>query len=133
MEKRTYFLAVSQAPEGGYTCRFPDFECVVDQGETLEEAIANARELLYFTVSYMIDHKLHLPTPSEGKFLKEKLQEELFCLVPINVYPPAKTERINIAAPGDKIAEITDYAKRSKLSRSELMVNATLAYIRANA
>ena len=99
----------------------------------MEEAIANARELLYFTVSYMIDHKLPLPTPSEGKFLKEKLQEELFCLVPINVYPPAKTERINIAAPGDKIAEITDYAKRSKLSRSELMVNATLAYIRANA
>ena len=133
MEKRTYFLAVCQAPEGGYTCRFPDFECVVDQGDTLEEAISNARKLLNFTVAYMVDHKQPLPVPSQGQEIKEKLSEEPFCLVPVNVYPPAKTERINIAAPGDKIAEITEYAKKCNLSRSELMINATLDYIRANA
>lgn len=34
---------------------------------------------------------------------------------------------------GGKLAEITDYAKRNRLSRSELMVNAALDYIRANA
>lgn len=133
MDKKTYFLAVFQAPEGGYTCRFPDFECVVDQGDTLEEAISNARELLNFTIAYMVDHKLPLPEPSEGCEIKAKLEREPFCIVPVSVYPPTKTERINIAAPGDKIAEITDYARKSKLSRSELMVNATLAYIRSNA
>ena len=81
----------------------------------------------------MVEHKQSLPEPSEGKAIRDKLSEEPFCLVPVSVYPPAKTERINIAAPGDKIAEITDYAKKSRLSRSELMVNATLEYIRANA
>ena len=40
---------------------------------------------------------------------------------------------VTIAAPGNKLAEITDHARKSKLSRSELMANATLHYIRANA
>lgn len=62
-----------------------------------------------------------------------KTSEEPLCIVPVTVYPPAKTERINITAPGDQIAEITDYAKHNKLSRSELMVKAALNYIRSNA
>ncbi len=133
MNKKTYFLAVNEEPEGGFTGSFADFECVIDQGETLEELISNAKELLNFTVAYMVEHNQPLPDPSNGRDFKEKLEAEPFCIVPVNVYPPAKTERINIAGAGDKIAEITDYAKRNKLSRSELMVNATLSYIRANA
>lgn len=132
MDKKTYFLAAYEAPEGGYTCSFADFDCVVDQGDTLEEAIANAKELLNFTVSYMVEHNIPLPAPSAGREFKAKLPGNEFCIVPITVYPPTKTERINITAPGDKIAEITDYAKKNKLSRSELMINSTLAYIRAN-
>ena len=133
MDKKTYFLAVYEAEEGGYTCSFADFDCVIDQGETLEDTISNAKELLNFTVAYMVEHNEPLPAASSGREFKAKLKGEPFCIVPVNVYPPAKTERINITAAGDKIAEITDYAKKSKLSRSELMVNATLAYIRSNA
>ena len=99
----------------------------------MEELIANARELLNFTVAYMVEHKEALPEASSGKAFKDKLESEPFCVVPVTVYPPAKTERINIAAPGEKIAEITDYAKKCKLSRSELMVKATIEYIRSNA
>lgn len=132
MEKKTYFLAVYENELGTFSGKFPDFQCVCDDGDTLEELIYNAKELLNFTVAYMVDHKQPLPEPSEGRAVRDKLPEEPFCLVPVSVYPPVKTERINIAAPGDKIAEITDYAKKSKLSRSELMVNATLEYIRSN-
>lgn len=132
MNKITYFLAIYEAPEGGYTCTFADFECVVDQGETLEETILNAKELLNFTIDEMVESNENLPTPSNGHDLKAKLPQEPFCIVPVIVYPPAKTERINITAPGDKIAEITDYAKKNHLSRSELMINASLAYIRSN-
>lgn len=133
MEKKTYFLAVYENELGTFSGRFADFECVCDDGDTLEELIYNAKELLNFTVAYMVEHKQSLPEPSEGRAFKAKLEREPFCIVPVSVYPPAKTERINIAAPGDKIAEITEYAKKSRLSRSELMVNATLEYIRANA
>lgn len=133
MNKRTYFLAVYENENGGFNGDFADFECVVDEGATLEELISNAKELLNFTVADMVEHKQSLPEASSGRDFKAKLEREPFCVVPVSVYPPAKTERINIAAAGEKIAEITDYAKKSKLSRSELMVNATLEYIRANA
>ncbi len=133
MEKKTYFLAVYENENGGFNGDFADFECVVDEGDTLEELISNAKELLNFTVADMVEHGIALPSPSSGKEFRAKLEHAPFCVVPVNVYPPAKTERINITAPGDKIAEITDYAKHNRLSRSELMVNATLDYIRANA
>lgn len=133
MNKKTYFLAVYENELGGYNADFADFECVIDQGDTLEEAIFNAKNLLNFFIADMVESGVELPVPSDGKTFKAKLEKEPFCVVPVTVYPPAKTERINITASGDKIAEITDYAKKSKLSRSELMVNATLEYIRNNA
>jgi len=133
MDKRTYFLAVYENENGGFNGSFADFECVVDEGDTLEELISNAKELLNFTVGYMVDHNQELPVSSNGREFKAKLDREPFCVVPVNIYPPAKTERINITASGDKIAEITDYAKHNKLSRSELMIDSTLKYIRANA
>ncbi len=132
MNKRNYFLAIYEAKEGGYTCQFPDFDCVIDQGETLDETISNAKELLNFVVADMVESNEELPISSTGQEIKAKLFEEPFCIVPVNVYPPAKTERINITASGDKIAEITDYAKQNHLSRSELMVNAALSYIHSN-
>lgn len=133
MDKRTYFLAVYENEHGKFNGDFADFECVVDEGDTLEELISNAKELLNFTVADMVEHNQALPKPSNGREFKAKLERNPFCVVPVTIYPPAKTERINITAPGDKIAEITDYAKRNKLSRSELMVNTTIEYIRANA
>ena len=33
---------------------FADFECVCDDGDTLEELISNAKELLNFTIADMV-------------------------------------------------------------------------------
>ena len=133
MNQRTYFLAVYEAPEGGYTCSFPDFECVVDQGETLAETVAHARELLAFQVNCMVEQGQALPVPSEGAALRAKLKQPPYCLVPVDVYPPMPSGRINITAPDAELAEITDYARRNHISRSRLMVDSTLKFIRANA
>ena len=54
------------------------------------------------------------------------------CIVPVTVYPPAQTQRINITGKGDVFARISDYARRHHLTRSELMINATLEHIKAN-
>lgn len=54
------------------------------------------------------------------------------CIVPVTVYPPAKTQRINITGKANLFAKIDDYAKRHHLTRSDLMISSTLEYIRAN-
>jgi predicted RNase H-like HicB family nuclease len=133
MNKKTYFLAVYENEKGSFDGDFADFECVVDQGDTLEELISNARDLLNFFVADMVQSGVALPEPSDGKNFKAKLTKNPFCIVPVTIYPPSKTERINITATGELLAEITDYAKKNKLSRSELMVQSTIKYIRNNA
>ena len=129
--KKTYFLAVYRAKEGGFFCKFPDWN-IVDQGETLEETIENASKLLDFSAECHVEDNQELPVPSSGDDLKRKLDPEdgeVFCLVPVTVYPPAKTERINLTLKGDILARIDDYVKKKNWSRSKLMVNATLAYM----
>ena len=131
MEKRTYYLAVYRAPEGGFTCSFPDFECVVDQGETLEETIGNARQLLDCEIGYLNEKKLPFPSASTPDELYQRLDSSPWTLVPVEVFLPEECqERINITIYRHDLREISAYAKRNGLSRSKLMTEATLAYIR---
>ncbi len=131
--KIIYLAIVFEAKEGGYWCKFPDFHCCVTQGESLDEVIYNAQEALETLVGDMVEHGETLPKPSGVSGIKAKADSkdgEVSFVLPIPVYPPAKTERVNITTTGDKLARITDYAKRKHVSRSELMINATLEYIK---
>ena len=135
-KRLTYYLAVYAAEEGGFWTTFGDFESpVADQGETVEEAIFNSEQFLNSVITDMVENNIPLPTPSPVQDLKQKLVSddgEVLCIVPITVYPPAKTQRINITGKGDTFARIRDYAKSRHLTRSELMIKATLEYIREN-
>ncbi len=133
--KRIYFLTVFEDKDGGFWGSFPDFECCVDQGDTLEKMVNNATAVLETTVEYMVEKGEKLPEPSNAAGIKAKADPDdgdIAFVVPVSVYPPAKTERINITAPGDKIARINDYAKAHHLSRSQLMIDASINYIHAH-
>jgi len=133
MLRRTYFALVHDLD--GLWCEFPDFAACYTQGETLEELVANAADVLDSCVSSMVEHGEVLPEPSNMGVIKAKAascEDEVAFIVPVEVYPPAKTERFNVIASGDKLAKITSYAKRKRISRSELLVTATLEYIKAH-
>lgn len=133
--KKMYFGMVYEDKEkGGYWIDFPDFGCAVTQGETLEELAQNAADMLDTYVISMVEHGDDLPAPSDAKGIKAKADPdngEAIFVMPVTVYPPAKTERINITASGDKLSRITDYAKRHNMSRSEFMVRAALEKVEA--
>lgn len=132
-EKLTYYLAVYPDDTGMFWTTFADFDCVVDQGDTVEEAIENSTAFLDEVIINMIEHNQTLPEPTVILDFKKKLDSEdgePLCIVPITIYPPAKTERINITGKSNLFAEITDYAKKHHTTRSDLMISATLEYIR---
>jgi predicted RNase H-like HicB family nuclease len=134
-KKITYFLAVYEDETQKYWTTFADFDCLVDQGDTIEEAIANSTAFLDEVAVHMVENNEPFPIPSKISDFKKKLDSsdgEPVCLVPITVYPPAKTERIQITGKGNIFAEITDYAKKHHLTRSDLMIQATLDYIKKN-
>ncbi len=138
MEKRTYCMFVHDGGdgEGGLWCEFPDLPGCMTDGDNLEDLMKSAADALESWMEATLDHKEPLPETSDAVALAEKAkasEEPVLFVVPVTGYLPDAPARINITSTEGKIAEITAFAKRVKRSRSELMVDATLAYIRANA
>ncbi|MBP5638360.1 MAG: type II toxin-antitoxin system HicB family antitoxin [Victivallales bacterium] len=138
MEKRTYCMFVYDggSGDGGLCCEFPDIPGCMTDGDNLEDLMKNAVDVLETMMEVMIEDGQTLPTPSDAATLKKKAdasEEPVLLTVPVTGYLHDEPARINITSTTSKIAEITAFAKRIKRTRSELMVNATLDYIHANA
>ena len=138
MKKVTYFMFVHDGGDGngGLCCEFPDLPGCMTDGDNLEDLMKNAADALESWLEATVERKLPMPEPSGTETLKAKAdacEEPVLFIAPVTGYLPDATVRINITGTEVKIAEITAFAKRTKRSRSELMVDATLDYIRANA
>ena len=135
-KRLVYYVAVYPDEKGCYMVTFPDFpEMAPDFGKNFDDCILSASRFLDEVISDMVEHGRALPVPTPLEVVRTKLtpqDRELLCMVPVTVYPPARTERINITGKGDVFARINDYARRHHLTRSELMLRATLDCIRAN-
>ena len=138
MKKMTYFMFVRDggAKDGSFWCEFPDIPGCMTDGENFEDLMKNAADVLETMMEIIIEDGKQLPKPSDVATLKAKAdasEEPVLFLVPVTGYLPDAPARINITSTEAKIAEITAFAKRVHRTRSELMVDATLDYIRANA
>ena len=136
-KKKTYLIAIYSDADGGFLARFPDFpELAADYGKDFDDCVMQSTRFLDDVIADKVERNKPLPEPSQVGKIRSLLNPEdgePLCIVPVTVYPPSKTERINITGKGEVFARIDDYAKRHHLTRSELMVNATIEYIRANA
>ena len=129
-------MFVHKGDKSGYWCDFPDVPGCFSDGESLEELMKNAADALESWMDATVDNGGSLPDASDAAALAEKVaasDEPVLFVVPVTGYIQDAPVRINITSTEAKIAEITAFAKRVKRTRSELMVDATLEYIRANA
>ena len=138
MKKMTYFMFVHDGGDGkgGLFCEFPDLPGCMTDGDDLEDLLKNAADAMESWLETTADHAEPIPKPSGAEELKRKADEcdePVLFIVPVTGYLPDAPVRINITSTEAKIAEITAFAKRTGRTRSELMVAATLDYIRANA
>ena len=135
-KKKIYLIAVYPDEKGSCMARFPDFpELAPDFGKNFEECILESSRFLDAVIADKVERGKTIPEATPAEQIRSKLDPadgEPLCIVPVTVYLPAKTERINITGKSNVFARINDYAKRHHITRSELMLNATLEYIRAN-
>lgn len=62
--KVEYPAILTEAPEGGYLVDFPDFEGeAFTEGDTLEEALRNAAEVLSLVVEHRRENGQPIPEP----------------------------------------------------------------------
>lgn len=134
--KKTYFGFVHKEADG-YWIEFPDFAGCFSQGDDLSELLENATAALETAVDYLTDTGKEVPEPEtdEAALWKkaERCDGKVSYLFPVTVYLPTPRVRINITGEGDKIEEITDFARRAGVSRSEFLINSALAHIRNQA
>jgi len=136
MEKRMFFMLVHGNNKQGFWCEFPDLPGCATDGDDLEDLMKNAVDALESWLEGTVEHGETIPEASDADSLKalaDACDEPVAFIVPVTGYLPDAPTRINITSTVSKIAEITAFAKRVKRTRSELMVSATLDYIRANA
>ena len=63
----TYPAKIESDNNGRYFVSFPDFSEAITEGETMEEALFNATEVLDLTIEARFDEKIELPKPSSLK------------------------------------------------------------------
>jgi len=131
--RKVYLIAVYPDEKGCFMAKFPDFpELAADFGRDFEECILESSRFLDDVIADKAERGKAIPEPTSASEIRSKLDlsiGEPLCLVPVTVYPPSKTERINITGKGNLFARIDDYARRHHISRSELMISSTLEYM----
>jgi predicted RNase H-like HicB family nuclease len=136
MNRKTYFMLVHRGDKNGFWCEFPDLPGCFSDGDNLDVLVKNAADAMESWMDATIEDGGTLPDASDADTLKKKAdacEEPVLFIVPVTGYLSDVPVRINITSTEAKIAEITAFAKRVGRTRSELMVDATLDYIRANA
>ena len=135
-KKKIYLIAVYPDENGCCMAKFPDFpELAADFGKNFDDCVMESSRFLDEVIADKVERSKAIPEPTPAADIRSKLDPadgEPLCIVPVTVYPPAKTERINITGKGDVFARIDDYARRHHITRSDLMITSTLEFIRAN-
>ncbi len=61
-----YPALITKAPEGGVCVRFVDLDEAFTEGDTMEEALFNAAEVLTLTLEGRLSEGIEVPPPSRG-------------------------------------------------------------------
>ncbi|EMJ56507.1 hypothetical protein LEP1GSC111_1254 [Leptospira interrogans str. UT126] len=69
--------------EGGYTVEFPDLPGCITEGDTLEEALAFAKDALSLYLESIDSRKIKIPRPSERKGKNDKKKVHVETLIKI--------------------------------------------------
>ena len=86
--RKIYYLAVYSDKNGGYWTKFADFDCLYDQGDTLDEALRNSTSLISAFLDDLAKSDCRIPEPCAlDDFLArlDPLDGEPACVVPIAV------------------------------------------------
>lgn len=134
-----YFALFLPVQEGGYAVEFPDIPEAFTQGDTLEECMDMARDVLSIAVEEYARAKKQLPSPSPLANVREAAEKamrepgmdssrepltQLFQAPEIDMTPV----KLNISMTRAALAGIDEKARRLGMTRSGLLVRAAQAY-----
>ena len=136
--KKTYFATIHEDKKRPwrYICAFPDFDNLATEEKTLEGIARMAEEILSEKLKELQEEGVKPPVPTEDyDALSSKAEEEfgpVAFIMPITVTVDSPIVRISMTIPQNKLDMITKYAKQRDTTRSALMIDATMDYMKRN-
>ncbi len=124
-----YVAFVHKDEDSCYGVSFPDIPGCTSAGDTLEEALANAREALAFHLEGEIADERELPKPrtvdeiKADPTLSDWREGAMLVLVPL-VMDRGTARRVNVSFDPGLLEAIDDAAKARGMSRSAFLASA---------
>lgn len=87
---------LSAAEGGGFLVNYPDFSDCLADGDTVDEALANAREALIATVAALEERNLPVPAPNSGGVASGKFVARVPKSIHAQLALRAKTEGVSL-------------------------------------
>lgn len=129
-----YFAVFTPAAEGGYVVTFPDIPEALTEGETLQDCLVNATDVLGIVTAEYASARRPLPAPSSLDQVKEYAQREASqsgaCGEPVVqlIQAPGTDNtpvRINVSLPKSVLDELDMKARAKGMNRSRFIAEAT--------
>lgn len=126
-----YPIAIESGSDShAYGVVVPDLPGCFSAGDTLEEALDNAKEAIELWLEVAIDEGEAIPEPRPLAELQRKREFKswIWAVVPVDIAALSdKTERINITLPARVLRRIDQAAKAAGESRSGYIARRALA------
>lgn len=121
-----YIALVHRAhKKASYGVIFPDFPGCIFAGETLDEALLNARKGLIFHMEGLFEQGEILPKPSTLEEIMKDPDNKVAIPCLIRLIPPTgQQKRVNICMDAGLLSEIDQLAKTLGKNRSEFLADA---------
>ena len=129
-------IVIHKDADSGYGVTVPDLPGCFSAGDTIDEAIESAREAIACHIEGLLMDGEPIPARAslEAPQVNDDLREGVWAIVAVDVSKlSSKTTRINITLPERVLAIVDQAAVREGQSRSGLLAQAALSYIRRRA
>lgn len=130
-----FALAIHKEPESDYGVTVLDLPGCFSAGETVDEAMDQAKEAIECHLEAMIQDEEAIPQPRPLEHHKNNPDNEgaVFAYVDVDINKlTGPAQRINITLPKWVLRQMDLYAKKESLARSTLIANAALEYIKSH-
>ena len=120
-----YIALIHKEADSHFGVSFPDFPGVATAGTTLDDARAEAEEVLAFHIEGLVEDGEAIPEASslEDVMADPDNRSGVAILVAVKTEAP-KVIRVNVTLPSDILEQIDKYAEAHGLSRSGFLAQA---------
>ena len=127
-----YPIVIQKDPQSDFGVTVPDLPGCFSGGNTIEEAIDNAKEAVLTHVEGLLADSDPIPSPTSIDELKRQFRDKnnVWALIDVDFSELSnKVTRVNITVPENLLSKIDSYATKTGATRSGMLVNAALEYI----